>query len=301
MDLHQLKVFLAVAAERSFSRAAGKLYRTQPAVSQAIHRLEEELGERLFDRSAKDARLTEAGRVLEEYAERLMRLAEETEGAVRELADLRRGRVLIGANEAGVQALLPLIARFQTDCPHVQVDVRRIATRQIPAEILDASLDFGVLTFDPGDRGLHALRIGTDELVLLVPPGHRLANRKQVSMADLTRQRIIAHNDPSPARERVLRTFEQRHLPLDIHISLPSLDAIKRAVELGLGVAVLPRRCAFAEIATNRLVAVRVAHLRWPRQLRLAFRSVGDRSRAAAAFLKSARECVEEEASEGRA
>ncbi len=295
MDLHELRVFLTVASERSFSAAAHKLYRTQPAISQAIQRLEDDLGEKLFDRSSKHAKLTEAGRVLEEHALRLMRLAEETESAVRDLRDLRRGRVMIGANEAGVHALLPILGRFHASFPQIQVDVRRVANRQIPAEVIDGSLDFGVLTFDPADRLLHSLRIGTDELVLLVPPTHRLAQRRQVTMADLTRQPIIAHNDPSPARERVLRTFEQRHLPLDIHLSLPSLDAIKRAVEQGMGVALLPRRCAIAEIAANRLLAIPVAHLRWPRQLRITYRSTGDRSRAAAGFLKTVREWHDEQ------
>jgi DNA-binding transcriptional LysR family regulator len=101
MDLAALKIFLAVAHERSFSRAAAKVHRTQPAVSQAVRRLELELGEQLFDRSSKTGTLTEAGRMLQNYGQRLVRLAEETESAVRELRDLRRGRVLIGANEAG--------------------------------------------------------------------------------------------------------------------------------------------------------------------------------------------------------
>jgi DNA-binding transcriptional LysR family regulator len=122
--------FLTVAAERSFSRAAEKLHRTQPAVSQAIRRLEDELGERLFDRSSKQGTLTEAGRVLREYAQRLSRLSEEAETAVRELRDLRRGRVLIGANEGAVHALLPLIGRFRTHHPEIQVDVRRVASRR---------------------------------------------------------------------------------------------------------------------------------------------------------------------------
>ncbi len=296
MDLNELRVFLAVAAERSFSRAAGKLYRTQPAVSQAVQRLESDLGERLFDRSSKHAKLTEAGRLLEEYAVRLVRLAEETEGAVHDLRDLRRGRVLVGANEAGVHALLPILGRFQAAFPGIHVDVRRVPTRQIPAEVADGSLDFGVLTFDPGNRLLQSLRIATDDLVLLVPRTHRLAERRQVRMIDMTRERIVAHNDPSPARDRVLRSFEQHRLPLDIHISLPSLDAIKRAVELGMGIALLPRRCAVAEIATGRLVALRVTHLRWPRQVRLVFRPTSDRSRAASNFLKTAREWHEETA-----
>src|SRR4029078_13108374 len=111
MELAELQVFLTVAAERSFSRAAAKLHRTQPAVSQAIRRLEDELGERLFDRSSRQGALTEAGRVLRDYAQRLARLSEEAETAVRELRDLRRGRVLIGANEGVVDALLQLIRR----------------------------------------------------------------------------------------------------------------------------------------------------------------------------------------------
>src|SRR5258706_6084260 len=99
MELFQLKVFLTVAAERSFSRAAEKLYRTQSAVSQSVRRLEGELKEPLFDRSAKDGRLTEAGRVLKEDAERVLRLSEEARAAVRDLADLQPGRGPIGSNE----------------------------------------------------------------------------------------------------------------------------------------------------------------------------------------------------------
>jgi DNA-binding transcriptional LysR family regulator len=113
MDISALKTFLAVAQERSFSRAAAKVHRTQPAVSQAIRRLEADLGEQLFDRSSKSGTLTDAGKVLQNYGQRLVRMAEETESAMRELRDLRRGRVLIGANEAAVHTLLPLVAMFR--------------------------------------------------------------------------------------------------------------------------------------------------------------------------------------------
>ena len=153
MDLAELQVFLAVATERSFSRAATRLHRTQPAVSQAIKRLEEELDERLFDRSSKDGRLTEAGEILLDYAQRLTRLKDEAEGAVRELQDLRRGRVLIGANEGAVHVLLPVIEQFRRAHPHAQVEVRRVPARQMAREVLSRSLDFGVLTFPPRERG----------------------------------------------------------------------------------------------------------------------------------------------------
>jgi DNA-binding transcriptional LysR family regulator len=284
VDLAALKIFLAVAQERSFSRAAAKVHRTQPAVSQAVRRLEADLGEQLFDRSSKTGTLTEAGRMLQNYGQRLVRLAEETESAVRDLRDLRRGRVLIGANEAAVHTLLPLLARFRDRYPDIFADVRRVPARQIAVEVQQGSLDFGALTFRPPEEGLLEVPVGTDELVLLVSPSHPLATRRQVSMEDVAAQPVVAHNDPSPARERVLRLFEQRHLPLRMVISLPSLDGIKRAVELDLGVALLPRRCAITEIASGHLVGIPVVGISRRRQVTLVCRRA-HRSHAADAFL----------------
>ena len=288
MNLSELQVFLTVARERSFSRAAARLRRTQPAVSQAVKRLEASLNERLFDRSSKGAQLTEAGKLLRDYAERLERLSEEAQAAVLELQDLRRGHVLIGANEAAIHVLLPVIERFREQHPQAQVEVSRRPSRQVAEEVLNRTLDFGVLTFSPRERGLQSITLGEDELVMLMHTGHPLAKRRKVTMEELGRQMVIAHNDPSPARERVLRLFEKRRSSINIQIALPSLDGIKRAVEIGLGVALLPRRCALSEIATGRLKAVNVPGLRLPRQVRLIYRRSGEMSHAAEAFLKSA-------------
>ena len=285
MTFEDLRVFSTVAAERSFSRAARKLRRTQPAVSQAIRRLEQGTGERLVDRSSRDGTLTDAGELLLDYANRLLRLASEAAGALAELRDVKKGRVLIGANEGAIYAVLPLIEIFHRDHPGILVDVRRVAARLVPQEVLLRSLDFGVVTFSPAERELSSLTLGTDELVLLVPPGHAMAGRKQITMEEMGRQTIIAHNDPSPARDQVLRLYEQRHAPLNIRMSMPSLDGIKRAVEMGLGVALLPRRCAQGEIARGQLLEVRVPDLRSPRELRLLHRRDGNLSHAAAAFL----------------
>jgi len=289
MDLATLRIFLAVAEERSFSRAAAKVHRTQPAVSQAVRRLESDLGEELFDRSSKSGTLTDAGRVLQNYGQRLVRLAGETESVMRELRDLRRGRVLIGANEAAIHTLLPLMARFRRRVPDIAVDVRRVPARQIAVEVQQGSLDFGALTFRPSEAGLLEVAVGSDELVLLVPPSHPLASRRQVTMEEVGGEPVVAHNDPSPARERVLRLFEERRIPLKMMIALPSLDGIKRAVELKLGVALLPRLCAITEIASGRLVAVTVAGVSRPRQVTLVCRKA-HRSHAANAFLQIAQE-----------
>lgn len=290
MDLAELQVFVMVANERSFSKAAARLHRTQPAVSQAIRRLEDELGERLFDRTAKDGRLTEAGHVLFDYAQRLMRLAEEADGAVRELRDLRRGRVLIGTNEAGVHVLMPLLVRFRQLHGNILVDVRRIPSRHVGVEVMQRSLDCGIVSFTPSVSGLGAIDVAEDELVALVHPSHPLAGRRQITMAEFARETVIAHNEQSPARERVLQLFEQRHTPLNIQVALPSIDGIKRAVEMKLGVALMPRRCAFAELSRGTLAAVHVAQVRMPRQLKLIYREGAQLSHAAHAFLDVARD-----------
>jgi DNA-binding transcriptional LysR family regulator len=289
MDIASLRTFLAVAHERSFSRAAAKVHRTQPAVSQTIRRLEADLGEQLFDRSSKSGTLTDAGKMLLNYGQRLVRLAEETELAMRELRDLRRGRVLVGANEAAVHTLLPLIAKFRQRHPHISIDVRRVPARQIAVEVQQGSLDFGALTFHPSEAGLLEVTVGSDELVLLVSPQHALAVRRHVTMEEVAAEAVVAHNDPSPARERVLRLFEQKHIPLNMVIALPSLDGIKRAVELKLGVALLPRRCAVTEIAAGRLVALPVAGISRRRQITLVCRKA-HRSHAADAFLAVAQD-----------
>lgn len=301
MTFEDLRVFVTVASERSFSRAARKLRRTQPAVSQAIRRLESAAGERLIDRSSRDGTLTDAGGVLLDYGRRLLLLSDEATSAVAALREVRKGRVLIGANEGSVHAVLPLITTFQNDHPAVLVEVRRIPARQMAQEVMLRSVEFGVLTFNPPERDLVSVVIGTDELVLLVRPDDPLAQVRQTTMEEMGRRAIIAHNDPSPARDRVLQLYEQRHAPLNIRLSLPSLDAIKRAVEMGLGVALLPRRCAHGEIARGDLVEVRVPELRSPREVRLVYRRDGALSHASQAFLDVARKASPAPSSEGHA
>ena len=136
---------------------------------------------------------------------------------------------------------------------------------------------------------MQSVSLGVDELVMLINPEHPLAKRKQVTMDEFGQQTVIAHNDPSPVRDRVLRLYEQRQSPINIQIGLPSLDGIKRAVEMGLGVALLPRRCALAEIENGQLAVVKVPQLRLPRHVRLVYRRSGEMSHAAEAFLAAAR------------
>ena len=205
--------------------------------------------------------------------------------AVRELHEIRRGRVVIGANEAAVHSVLPFIRDFAASHPRVTVEVRRVPSRRIAAELHDRALDFGVLTFKPATRGCSLTPSVATSWCCSRIQAIRSSARKRVSIAEVGRQVVIAHNDPSPARERVLRLYERRHEPINIQISLPSLDGIKRAVEMGVGVAVLPRRCALTEIERGDLVAVRIPELSGRRTVRFVHRKAADLSHAATAFL----------------
>ena len=290
MDLAQLETLVAVAQEKGFSRAAERLHRTQPAVSQVIRRLEEELGKRVFDRSSHDGTLTDAGRVLYGYALQMLNLREDAAIAVQELGELRRGKVVIAANEYTVVHLLPLLSAYRALHPSIKVEVKRSLASEIPSELLRRDAEIGLLTYRPAQPGLAMFPVARDDLALLVAPGHRLAGRESVSIRELGTESFLAHNVRSPYRERVLQSFERQRTPLNIVIELPSLDAIKRLVEQGLGVALMPRRVAQAEIARGDLVAVTVREMRFERSIYAVYRGAADLSEAARAFLASARQ-----------
>ncbi len=286
MDFHQLEVFLAVAREKSFSRAAKSLLRTQPAVSLAIRRLEEELGESVFDRSSKTPALTDAGQLLLEYAERLLNLRGEISPALAELRHLGRGRVRVGANETGALYLLPLIARYRRLYPHVRVEVVRSLARNLPQELLKRNLDLGVLSYRPRDSHLASVVVYRDRLSFVVYPAHPLARRRQVSIHELGHEIFAAHNIWSPYRERVLRTFDKYHVPLHMDVELPTVESIKKFVQMQQAVALVPRMCIEEELAKGALMEVEIPELRIERKLRVVFRRGDPLSHAARAFLQ---------------
>ena len=289
MDISQLEVFLSVAQERSFSRAAEALHRTQPAVSQAIRRLETELGEPLFDRSSKDGTLTAAGKVLFDFAQQMMNLRHHAHTAIRELRDLHRGKLTLSANEYTVMGLLPLLPTFRARHPHIKIEVKRSLASRIPSEILGRDAEIGVVTFKPSDASISSIPVTTDELALIVAPDHPLAGRQIVSVRELGAETFIAHNVPSPYRERVVKTFEKYRTPLNISMEMPTLEAIKRMVENKMGVALVPRLTAQTEIERGLLVGLTVKEMRLERKLHLIYRKGATLSHAAKAFLRVAR------------
>jgi len=285
MELYPLQVFLTVAAEKSFSRAAERLLRTQPAVSLALQRLETELGEKLIDRSAKELALTDAGRTVLEYARRFESLRHELENSLAELRDKSAGRLVIGANESTTLYLLRHIANFRKLYPKVKVQVRRSFSSKIPSELIDGNLELGVISYDPGDERLISTVIYTDSLVFVVPPQHRLANRESVSIAELGTETFIAHNVISPYREVVLREFQNHKVPLNMDVEMPTVETIRKMVQNNQGVAFMPRMCVGQELEQGTLRAVKINELTAERKIRLVYPVRRALSHAAKAFL----------------
>ena len=286
MELSQLTIFLTVANEKSFSRAAGKLARTQPAISLAVQRLEAELGEKLLDRSLKDGTLTDAGKIIVQYAQKFENLRREMNNSLTELRNQYTGRLIVGANESGALYLLTHIAKFRELYPGVKIEVRRSLSRDIPNAVLDNSLDLGVVSYRPGDRNLHSTVIYHDAVAFIVHPNHRFAKRKQISIRDLGDETVIAHNIPSPYRQMVLDAFQKHRVTLNMDIEMPTVETIKKLVQREMGVAFVPRMCAQSELASGLLVEVPVKELPVARKIHLVHPAHRHLSHAAKAFLE---------------
>ena len=286
MDLSQLQVFLTVAKEQSFSRAAGKLYRTQPAVSIVIRKLEESVGQPLLVRGARQIKLTDAGELLRDYAERLLNLRDEIQKGMEDLRSLGRGELRLGVNESAIHALLPALARYRKLYPGVKLVMHRTLSRDIPQEVLNYRLDLGAVSYVPSDPKLAAAEILRDELTFVVPPKHPLARHRSVDIKELGEETFIAHSVDSPYRTRVIQLFEKCRTPLRRDVEMPTIESIKRFVQMGMGVAIVPRMCVRWEVERKLLAEVRIRQMKLPRSLYLVSRRGARLSHAAEGLMR---------------
>jgi len=281
-----LNVFLAVVKERSFTRAAEKLFRTQPAISLAIQRLENELGERLLDRSGRDLALTEAGKLVFECARRQENLTRELALQLEELRNKTIGRLTIGANESMTLYLLPHLTAFRQQYPKIKLVVQRSRSTELPDKLAAGDVDFGILSYKAEDDRFTAIPLYTDHLSFVVPPNHRLAGRKSVAIKDLGMETFVAHNVSSPYRETVIREFQRQKVMLNMDIEMPTMESIRLMVQAGQGLAFLPRMCVDQDLRQGLLKEIQVKELQLERTIHLVRVAKRPLSHAATAFLE---------------
>ncbi|MDD5393009.1 MAG: selenium metabolism-associated LysR family transcriptional regulator [Thiothrix sp.] len=260
MSDRRLQVFHAVARLLSFTKAAEVLHMTQPAVTFQIRQLEEQFDTRLFDRTHNRVSLTEAGRIVFEYAEKIFEQYAEMENAIREMTDDISGSLTIGASTTISEYMLPaLLGEFNSKNPDVRLRLRVSNTEGIVSMVENNIIDLGVVEGLVNNKNLLVEVCRQDELVLIVPPKHELAKRDSIKLKDIMDYPFICREEGSGTREVILDYLYS--LGMDKHamntcLELGSPEAVKGAVEAGMGVTIVSSASITKELKLGSLVSI---------------------------------------------
>ncbi len=280
IDIHRLTIFIKIAELKSFSRAAGELYLTQPTVSQHIAALEQHLGMPLFDRADRDITLTAAGELLLTYARQIMSLQEEMLQALDHFRGRKSGRLVIGASTIpGEYVLPPQMGLFKKSYPAMQISLRIADTSVIIQELLARSVELGVVGARIRDERLNYAKLADDELVLVVPKGHRWWGAGSIGLEELAGEPLVMRERGSGSRmslERSLNEMGMRPDGIRVSAEMGSTAALKHAVRSGVGPAFISRCAVVDELAHGLLSAVAIEGRSFSR----AFYLVTDRKRS---------------------
>jgi DNA-binding transcriptional LysR family regulator len=289
MELGELKVFVTVATEHSFSRAAIKLCRTQPAVSQAVRRLEEDLGELLFDRSTKSAKLTHAGDALLPEAIQLLRMADEAAATVRQRSQRARAVLRIGGDERDAHILLPALSTLLLQQPHLSVEIRRVADREVVAEVEARTIDIGITTSERVRAPLRSLPmpVPSTGFCVLLPKSHPFASWAELPLTVFRSERLVTLAGLPQPESATMRATDDAGLPSGVFLVMPGLDSLKHAVADGLGMGVVP--CAAVSMLPAGLVAIPLPAVRADGGRTLVYRDPGGQRTAVEDFVEALR------------
>lgn len=286
MDLLHLEHFLAVAEEGSFTRAAERVYRTQPAVSQSIKKLEEDIGVPLFARDMPELTLTQAGSALVDYARRMLKLRDEAKRQVGELHSLSTGHLMIAAYESAAVYLLPgPLRRYFRQFPGIKVGIYRSRLEEIPRQVMDREIDVGFVKDEPVFHGLKSVAVYSDDMILIASPRHPLTLRARVQVRDLGHEPFVVHHLCSSTEQKVLRLFEAHGTRCHIAAELWSFENVKQFVQQDIGLAIVPRVTVLQELAAGTLAAIPVEGLDMSRRTLMIFRDRGYMSDSAQQFI----------------
>ncbi len=258
----RLQVFHTVARLLSFTKAADELHMTQPAVTFQVRQLEEQFNTRLFDRTHNRISLTEAGHRVFESAGQIFQLYAEMDNSVRELTGDISGVLILGASTTIAEYMLPvLLGDFKEKFPDVVIRLKVANTDGIVSQVENNMIDLGVVEAPVSNKNLVVEKCRMDELVLIVPPNHKLAQQNVVSLEEITRYPFICREEGSGTREVMIESMHAagiNNADLSVSMELGSLEAIKGAVEAGMGVSVLSSATIEKELKLGSLVAIKL-------------------------------------------
>ena len=288
MDFDQLETFLEVARLSSFSRAAEKRFRTQPAISAQIRAMEEEVGAKLLDRSGGKVAVTAAGKIFQKYAEETVQSRRNVMTAIAEMERVPGGEIVVGANEGTCMHVLPeVFARFKKQYPTVGVNVRRLESSGVLECVIDHSVDFGVVSLPVNDKRLTVVPIHRDELVVICAHGHDLSRKKSVTVEEVAQFPLLVPKF-GKTREAIEDLFGQRNLTPNVSMELDSSELLKHFAAADVGVGFIARSNVRDEVKSKSLAALALEDAQIKRDLALVFRKDKALSRAALAFIEIA-------------
>lgn len=286
MDLDRLRGFVETAREKSFTRAAEKLFLTQPAVSLQVKALEDEFGEDLFERHGKQILLTEAGRLLFARAEAILEMAEQIRQDMADIGQLHTGRLSIGTSDTNCAYVLPpAVKAFRQAHPGVEIRLTDRMSPEVVRLVLEGAVDFGLATLPVTEPRVRTRPLFIREDVAISSATHRLASEETVDLQALGGCAMLMLERGSTSRGLMDRMFAAAGLQPQVIMELGSIEVIKRFVEVGFGIAVVPEVAVRDEVSSGRLTAIRVAGLP-VRQVGMVRREGGRLSRAAEAFMR---------------
>jgi DNA-binding transcriptional LysR family regulator len=287
MDFDQLETFLEVARHTSFSKAAEKRFRTQPAISSQIRALEGEVGAKLFDRSGGKVSITSAGKAFQKYVEETLEARKVMLTAIGEMERVPKGEIVVGANEATCLHVLPeVFAEFKKQYPEVNVGIQRAERGKILESIIDNSVDFGVVSIPVADNRLTVVQIHRDELVVIAAPNHPLSKLKSktAAVSDVVKFPLLLPK-LGRTRDAIEALFHERSLKPIISMELDSSELLKRFVAADVGVGFIARSNVLEDVKAGVLAAIPMSDALIKRDLALVFRKDKALSRAALAFI----------------
>lgn len=277
MENFRLTVFRAVAAQASFRKASEMLHLSQPAVSQNIHALEEELGIQLFDRSGPRVSVTAAGKLLLKYADRSARLLEEARSSIAGLNQTVSGELRLGASTTVAQYILPrILGDFLKDNPKVTLSVVSGNTEEVVSLLLKGSIAIGMIEGPPMTKAVHMEKFFEDRLVMIVPRSHEWSELATVPLESIAEARLLLREQGSGSRRIVEQAMKRAGLPVDrLHtaMELDSTEAIISGVEAGLGLGFVSEWAARKALRLGTVSQVRVEGLQIRRDLTLVRRA----------------------------
>lgn len=262
MNLNHLSIFQAVAALGSISTGAQRLHLSQSAVSKQLGEFERTLGVKLFDRLPRGVRLTEAGRLLQGYANTLVAVEDEAEAAIRDLRGGVRGRLRLGASRTVGAYLMPaLLAQFRRARPDVEIFLQVESTGTIERRLIENEIDIGFAEGVAGSEQLDYQEFARDELVLIAAPKHPVTRQDPVPLSVVLQHPLLMHELGSGTRAVTERAFATRKIALRPSMTLASTEVIKHTVATGVGIAVLSAFAVRSELSAGTLRTVRMKGL----------------------------------------